>query len=136
MRKFILKPVLFFVFAILQHVALAQDTSRLRVSLLTCSPGDELYSTFGHSALRIIDSTATDNYRDVVYNYGTFDFGQEGFYIKFIRGKLLYNLSLATFEDFRAEYDFDQREIIEQVLNFTGVEKINIRKAILENAKE
>ena len=34
----------------------AQDSSRLRISLLTCTPGDELYSLFGHSAIRLSKS--------------------------------------------------------------------------------
>src|SRR5687767_5454694 len=49
------------------------DTSYLRVSLLTCTPGEDLYSTFGHSALRVTDSVSN---ADIVYNYGTFDFSE------------------------------------------------------------
>ena len=60
----------------------AQDSSRLRISLLTCTPGDELYSIFGHSAIRITDSSNVGNdYFDIVYNYGTFNFDDEGFYL-------------------------------------------------------
>ena len=36
----------------------ATDSSRLQVSLITCAPGEELYSVFGHTALRIVDSAA------------------------------------------------------------------------------
>ncbi|MCC6693305.1 MAG: DUF4105 domain-containing protein, partial [Chitinophagaceae bacterium] len=52
----------------LQQNTFAQDSTRIRISLLTCSPGNELYSTFGHSALRVIDSNAVT---DLIYNYGT-----------------------------------------------------------------
>ncbi len=62
------------------------DSSGLRISLLTCSPGSELYSTFGHSALRIVDTTAGT---DIVYNFGVFDFYDPDFYLKFVQGKLL-----------------------------------------------
>ena len=79
----------------------AQDSSHLRISLLTCTPGDELYSIFGHSAYRVIDSISVT---DIVYNYGTFDFNDEGFYIKFARGKLMYYVSAARFDDFKYEY--------------------------------
>ena len=58
------------------HSATAQDSSRLRISLLTCTPGEELYSTFGHSAFRVVDSTSLT---DIVYNYGTFNF-DDGLY--------------------------------------------------------
>ncbi|MFY7861788.1 MAG: DUF4105 domain-containing protein, partial [Chitinophagales bacterium] len=40
-------------------------------SILTCDQGDEIYSTFGHSAIRYQDSS---NGIDWVYNYGLFDF--------------------------------------------------------------
>ena len=95
-----MKKILFSFFLIINS-AQAQDTSRLRISLLTCTPGEELYSTFGHSAYRVIDSNSL---ADIVYNYGTFNFNDEGFYLKFIRGKLLYYVSIADFPDFISEY--------------------------------
>ena len=121
------------VFIMLHFVSSAQDSSRLRISLLTCSPGEELYSTFGHSAIRVIDSNSvTDN----VYNYGTFDFNEKGFYIKFIRGKLRYYVDVSSFLEFQQEYILDNRGITEQVLNFSGEEKEKIRHALNENLKE
>ena len=120
-------------FAHLHICIFAQDSSRLRISLLTCTPGEELYSTFGHSALRVIDSNSVS---DMVFNYGTFNFEEKGFYVKFIRGKLLYCLSWSSFEDFKADYQFENRGITEQVLNFTGEEKLKIMAAIRENARE
>ncbi len=113
--------------------AFAQDTSRLRISLLTCTPGDELYSIFGHSAIRITDSTALT---DIVFNYGTFNFDDKNFYLKFARGKLDYFLSLEYFTDFRDLYQYTGRGITEQVLNLNAEEKIALQKALLENAKE
>ncbi len=115
----------------------AQDSSRLRISLLTCTPGDELYSLFGHSAIRIIDSSnAGNDYFDIVYNYGTFNFDDEGFYIKFARGKLLYYISIERFEDFRSLYQATNRGITEQVLNLSPAERINIQHALQENLKD
>ncbi|MEI9956644.1 MAG: DUF4105 domain-containing protein [Ferruginibacter sp.] len=64
------------IFAQLQLGTFAQDSSHLRISLLTCSPGEELYSTFGHSAYRVVDSSSVT---DIVYNYGTFSFDDNGF---------------------------------------------------------
>ena len=113
--------------------ATAQDTSRLRISLLTCTPGDELYSIFGHSAIRVMDSTAMT---DIVFNYGTFNFDDKNFYLKFARGKLDYFLSLEYFNDFRDLYQYTGRGITEQVLNIPAGEKIAFHKALLENAKE
>ncbi|HWJ90065.1 MAG TPA: DUF4105 domain-containing protein, partial [Flavisolibacter sp.] len=72
------------------------DSCGLRISLLTCAPGEELYSTFGHTALRVQDASEGS---DLVFNYGTFEFTPD-FNIKFIRGKLLYSLSVESFSDF------------------------------------
>ncbi|MEO6893911.1 MAG: DUF4105 domain-containing protein, partial [Ginsengibacter sp.] len=58
-----------------------QDSCHIRISLLTATPGEELYSTFGHSALRITDTARNT---DIVYNYGTFNFEEPNFYLKFV----------------------------------------------------
>ena len=114
-------------------ITFAQDSSHIRVSLLTCTPGDEVYSTFGHSALRIVDSSSVT---DIVFNYGTFNFDDPGFYTKFIRGKLLYYVSTDRFEDFKNEYETTNRGITEQVLNFNAAEKIAIEQFLYHNLKE
>ncbi len=110
-----------------------EASSRLRISLLTCSPGKDLYAVFGHSALRIVDSAVGT---DIVYNYGTFDFDDPDFYTKFVRGKLRYFLSQANFADFMYEYAYFKRPVKEQVLNLTGQEKIALQQAIFENLRE
>lgn len=113
----------------------AQDTSHLRISLLTCSPGAELYSIFGHSAIRVVDSSSVTDY---VYNYGTFNFDDEGFYLKFIQGKLLYYVSLQEFKGtygFKADYEFQGRGITEQVLNLSPTEKIATQAFLNNNLK-
>ena len=58
-----------------------------RVSLITVSPGDELYSSYGHSAIRVLDATQGI---DKVYSWGVFDFTEPNFYTNFLRGKLRY----------------------------------------------
>lgn len=71
----------------------AQQTPQLspqaQISILTVGPGKELYSQFGHSALAIEDPQLGIS---VAYNYGVFDFRTEGFYLKFLRGQLPYQL--------------------------------------------
>jgi len=135
---FILKKValrfLFILIAIqIQPSSLAQDSSHIRISLLTCTPGQELYSTFGHTAIRITDSISLTDY---VFNYGTFNFEDDGFYTKFIRGKLLYYLSAENFSDFKFIYQAENRGITEQVLNLDAEEKIALKQALYENSKE
>lgn len=134
--KTIKKSVFVFVIALLTLISFtsnAQDSSRLRVSLLTCSPGEELYSIFGHSAIRIIDSNSVTDY---VFNYGTFDFDDPNFYIKFVKGKLLYFVSLERTNDFIEFYKYENRSVSEQVLSLSAAEKINIKNALIENLKE
>ncbi|MFC4262236.1 DUF4105 domain-containing protein [Ferruginibacter yonginensis] len=114
-------------------LAQAQDSSRIQISLLTCSPGDELYSTFGHSALRVIDSNSVT---DHVYNYGTFNFDDEDFYLKFVKGQLKYYVNVENFSDFKFAYIAENRSITEQILNLTSAEKIAIKTALIENIKE
>lgn len=109
------------------------DTSRMQISLLTCTPGEELYATFGHSALRVIDSNSVT---DLVYNYGTFNFDDPNFYTKFVKGQLNYSLSLEYFTDFKFDYQAENRGITEQVLNLSAAQKLKLRAALNENLKE
>lgn len=81
------------------------------ISVLTCSPGDELYSVFGHSAIRIYEPGKID----YVYNYGTFQFDDD-FYVKFAQGKLNYRLSRSDFQSFNYEYIVTGRGVLEQVM--------------------
>jgi hypothetical protein len=102
----------------------AQSPIRLspeaKISLLTCSPGDELYSIFGHSAIRVADSL--QNF-DTVFNYGTFDFDDPNFYTNFVRGKLNYKLAASSYRNFEFQYIYEGRWIWEQELNITRDEK-------------
>ncbi|WP_264521995.1 DUF4105 domain-containing protein [Flavobacterium sp. N1994] len=86
------------------------------VSIFTCGRGQELYSTFGHTALRIKDPV---NELDVVYNYGYFDFRTDNFYFKFVKGDLQYFMNVTSYEDFIVEYQTDEREVVEQTLNLS-----------------
>jgi hypothetical protein len=109
------------------------DSCRLRVSLLTITPGAELYSVFGHSALRVIDSTIGT---DIVYNYGTFNFDDPDFYSKFVRGKLMYFLSQESFTNFMYEYQYFGRGVNEQVFDLTCEEKNKLQAFMFNNMAE
>jgi len=94
--------------------------SHLRISLLTCGPGDEaVWEVFGHTGLRVVDS---QEHTDMVYNYGTFDFGPD-FEIQFMRGKLLYSLTVMPFQGFMQEYLDAKRKVEEQVLLLDTMQK-------------
>lgn len=107
------------------------DSCSLRISLLTCSPGEELYSSFGHTAIRVRDAAGTD----IVFNYGTFEFSPE-FYMQFIRGKLLYYLSVEEFGNFLYAYQYESRSVVEQEVLLGCAEKQSLFRALLNNAQE
>lgn len=122
---------LYFLFlAFLSGPAFSQDRCALHISLLTCAPGEELYSTFGHTAIRVVDSASGT---DEVYNYGTFEFAPD-FYYKFVKGKLLYALSVEDFRDFRSLYQAESRSITEQELLLNCVQKEQLYAALRTNA--
>ena len=109
------------------------DTCNLRISLLTCSPGEELYSTFGHTAVRVTDASTG---MDMVFNYGTFDDSDPNFYLNFTKGLMNYALSAYPFADFVYEYQSEHRGVIEQVLSLSCAEKNKLFNALRENAQE
>ena len=101
-----------------------------RISLLTCTPGDELYARYGHTAIRICD---TESKIDVVFNYGIFDFNTDHFYWKFVRGETWYELGATPYWWFMREYEEEQRPVYEQVLNLTTAQRQAIWRALVIN---
>ena len=99
------------------------------VSLLTCGAGSEVESYFGHTAIRVCD---TSQGIDLVYNYGTYDFDQPHFYWTFARGNLNYCLSRTTYWAFLQTYTYEQRAVYEQRLNLTQQQRDNMF-VLLEN---
>ncbi len=93
-------------------------TDSVQVSVLTGSPGSDLYSAWGHTAIRITDWGQTPPV-DWTYNYGTFQFS-EGFYARFMRGQLDYRLAKSPFAAFLKNYMNTDRAILEQVLDITA----------------
>ena len=61
-----------------------EDISNTEISVLTCSPGDMIYSIFGHTAIRVSNPNTG---LDAVVNYGLFDFNQDSFVFRFVKGE-------------------------------------------------
>jgi hypothetical protein len=95
-------------------------TSNALVSLITLSPGNELYEAFGHSAIRIADPGLGF---DRMYNFGEFDFATENFYLKFARGDLLYTIAVDPTEQGIGEPGQSGQGVTEVVLNLPLVKK-------------
>lgn len=107
-------------FKVIAQTPLSQEAN---ISLLTCGPGDELYSVFGHTAIRVYDPATRF---DVVYNFGTFDFDTPNFYGKFVKGDLQYFVSASSYNDFVSTYEYYNRDVFEQQLNLTPRQKQDI----------
>lgn len=105
-------------------------SSTAEISMLTCSPGKEIYSLLGHSAIRVTD---TAQKIDVVFNYGTFVFDDK-FTWNFIKGYLNYLLSVEQYTDFLYEYTMTQRSVYEQKLNLTTDQQNKFFKILYTNA--
>lgn len=132
--KILLKAVILFCFFINWTSSPAQaDSNRLRISLLTCGPADELYSTWGHTAIRVTDSSSG---MDIVFNYGTFDNSDPYFYVKFARGIMRYALSVESYTDFLQEYKEDHRWVIAQELLLNDEQRQRLFGLLRANASE
>ena len=71
------------------------------IYLLTCTAGEEVWSKYGHTGIRVVDR-AQD--MDVVFNYGLFSMQEKGFYLKFVRGETYYQLGIEPYRYFREFY--------------------------------
>lgn len=101
-----------------------------QISLLTCTPGKELYARYGHTAIRVQDP---QNRMDLVFNYGIFDFNTDHFYWKFVKGETWYELGATTMPWFMLEYEEEHRPVYEQVLNLTPSQRNEIWQALVQN---
>lgn len=107
-------------------------SNRAEVSIITCAPGNEMYSVYGHSAIRVFDPAY--NY-DVAFNYGIFDFSSPNFLYRFCAGQTDYLLGAYRFESFLEEYKKNKRSVYEQKLIISEDEKQKIVDFLLWNAK-
>jgi len=107
-------------------------SEKASVSVVTCGPGAELYTTFGHSAFRIYDPLLKI---DKIYNYGTFNFNAPNFYLNFAKGKLTYELSTANFRLFLRVYQYENRWVKSQILNLEYDDVQKVYNFLENNAK-
>ena len=101
-----------------------------KITLLTCTSGNELYSVFGHSAIRVTDESLD---LDVVFNYGTFDFNTPYFYLKFMNGNLDYALSAYDFDQFMRYYEMEKRGVEEGILELDSIQKEQLWEYLIWN---
>lgn len=102
-----------------------------KISLLTCAPGVELYSAFGHNGIRVIDYK---QHMDIVFNYGTFDDEQPHFYSNFVKGRMIYSITFDSYQDFMQEYVEEKRGVVEQDLRLTNEDRQKVFALLYTNA--
>ena len=131
MKRFFSYIILsFFLLLLPTGQASANNNDSIRLSLLTCAPGEEIYSLFGHTAIRYENSSQGI---DVVFNYGLFSFNTPNFIFRFSLGETDYQLGATDYERFAAEYAFFGRSVWQQTLNLTDEEKTELIRLLQEN---
>lgn len=110
----------------------SQEGSLPDVYLLTCGPGTETYSVYGHSALRIVKPGDTNG---TAYNWGVFDFNTRNFAWKFAKGRLDYMLDTTSYRRFLTEYYSEERWVVSQKINLTPEETGKLLELISDNLK-
>lgn len=131
MKKVALLLIISFLILSCQNIYALTLSDSSRISLLTCAPGEDLYSAFGHTGIRVTDYKQQF---DIVFNYGTFDFNQPNFYLNFVRGKMLYMLSVENFRDFMEEYVEENRSVTEQELNLSPEDRKKVFDFLYTNS--
>ncbi len=126
MRRFLLS--ILFLTALLPMWSSPMDS--VRISLLTCAPGSEIYALFGHSAIRY-ENPEKD--QDWVFNYGMFSFKEPNFVMRFVKGETDYQLGVVPFRYFETEYALRGSSVYQQVLNLTDEEKAKLISLLEEN---
>ena len=109
-------------------MARAQDS--IRVTLLTCSPGQEIYELYGHTAIRC---QAPERGFDEVFNYGVFDMSKPHFAWHFVLGETDYMVQPIPWHYFVREYEERGSSITEQELNLTQAEARRLTNRLIEN---
>ena len=135
MKKGLLYIVLTFILSVVNATVGAQSMTnpdRIQISLLTCSPGKEVWAQYGHTAIRYYDKESGE---DLAINYGIFSLDQTYFIPRFVLGMTDYRMGVQPMDMFLAQYSYEGRGVIEQVLNLSAEDKEVIYKALQENMK-
>ena len=105
-------------------------SAKTEISLLTCQPHAQIYSLYGHTAIRVVD---TERNMDVAINWGVFDASQPNFVAKFVLGFTDYTMAIIPIEYFLREYEYYGSDVYQQRLNLTDAEKSRIMQALEDN---
>jgi hypothetical protein len=130
----------------------------IRVTLLTCSPGQEIYELYGHTAIRCEKILSNSSWTlsgspmkgeeeksslkedleeglDLVFNYGVFDMSKPCFAWHFVLGQTDYMVQPIPWKYFVKEYQERGSSITEQELNLTPAEARRLVNRLMENSR-
>lgn len=119
-----LLSIIFVLVGACSAMAAYQPSEQAEISILVCSPGNDMYSQYGHAALRLRDTTKQI---DEVFDYGVFYiFDYVDFVKNFLTGKMFYSVESQSFLLTHWVYSSEGRGITEYKLNLTQAEKQSI----------
>lgn len=132
MKRIILLFKVFFICFCFNTTAKAVAYDSIQVYLLTCEPHDEIYSLYGHTAIRVVNPS---NNMDIVVNYGAFDSTSKNFVLRFVFGLTDYMMMVYRYSDFLAEYRYFGSAVHQQHINMSAEEKRVFMAALAESAR-
>ena len=104
--------------------------ANLEVALITYGPGDTYWERFGHDAIELRDTVSGEA---VTFNYGVFDFDEEGFLLHFAAGRMHYLMDAAPSDVDQHYYAEVGRSVTRQPLAFTASQAADLRDFLLWN---
>lgn len=106
--------------------------ANLEVSLITYGPGDTYWERFGHDAIELRDVVSGEA---VTFNYGVFDFDENGFLLHFAAGHMHYLMDAAPSDVDQRYYTDVGRSVTRQKLAFTAAQASDLRDFLLWNLR-
>lgn len=104
-----------------------------RVSLITCTPGVEIWEQYGHTAIRYENP---EEGIDVIFNYGLFSFQAPNFVWRFCTGQTDYQVGAEAYASFETEY-LERGSVVKiQVLDMAPDEVERFRHLITLNCRK
>jgi Domain of unknown function (DUF4105) len=108
----------------------AEPGAQLTVYLMTMGPGRLVWERFGHNAIWIHDPAEQP---DQAYNYGLFDFHQQNFLLRFIKGQMWYWMDGFPAEAYVRTYRRDNRSVYLQELNLPPAARLELQRFLRWN---
>ncbi len=110
----------------------AGPQDRWRIGVLTVGPGEALFTRFGHIGLVVADR---QRQRSLLFNYGTFDFDDPDLRWQYLRGNLIYWLSVAPLPAVVRAYRRGDRRVVVRWLALDREQAATVVALLRENAR-